>query len=280
MRLPAPDVYIVGFPCQPFSGAGQRHGFNSLGGRIFFEVLDVIKKTKPRAFLLENVVGLETIGNGECIKIILRLLRKMSTHNIYHQVLNTKDHGIPHNRPRCFFVGILKENDLGTFAFPDAIPCPDIQEFLDPRHGRPSFADLPPPSQGTARAKVVHCLRKLEDNGHDPFFEPWVIDCNASRDFGSMMSGMTPCLTRSRYQGHWLTSYGRRINTAEALRLQGHNDDLEPVVTERQLRMLLGNSMSLNVLERLFCRLLPAAGLTPQLLDSYAVRGHKRDLEC
>jgi DNA (cytosine-5)-methyltransferase 1 len=104
-RLPTPDVYIVGFPCQPFSGAGQRHGFDCLGGRIFFEVLDVIKKTKPRAFLLENVVGLETIGNGECIKIILRLLRKLSTHNIYHQVLNTKDHGIPHNRPRCFFRG-------------------------------------------------------------------------------------------------------------------------------------------------------------------------------
>jgi DNA (cytosine-5)-methyltransferase 1 len=279
-RLPTPDVYIVGFPCQPFSGAGQRQGFDCLGGRIFFKVLDVIKKTKPLAFLLENVGGLETIGNGECIKMILRSLRELGTYNIYHQVLNTKDHGIPHNRPRCFFVGILKENDLGTFAFPHAIPTPDIQEFLDPRQGRPSFADLPPPSQGIARANVLHFLRQLEDKGQDPFFEPWVIECDASQDFGKVMLGVTPCLTRSRYKGHWLASYGRRINTAEALRLQGHDDDLEPVVTERQFRMMLGNSMSLNVLERLLCRLLPAAGLTPPLLDSYEGRGHKRDLEC
>ncbi len=52
------------------------------------------------------------------------------------------------------------------------------------------------------------------------------------------------------------------------------------MVTERQVRMMLGESMSLNVLERLFVRLLPAARLTPQLLDAYAERGLKRDLDC
>ena len=96
--------------------------------------------------------------------------------------------------------------------------------------------------------------------GGDPFYEPWIMDCDGSPSFTKAFMGVSPCITRSRGQGHWLSCMGRRMNLKEVLRLQGFADSFENVVTERQLRLMLGNGMSLNVLERILCRLLPAAG--------------------
>ena len=269
--LPSADLYVVGFPCQLFSAAGLRQGFEGEGGRIFFRVLGVIKATLPKAFLLENVSGLRTINGGACFRKILSRLHKLTDFNIYHDVLNTKDHGVPQNRERCFFVGIRKDVDTGSFEFPEALPLADIRAFLDPREGRPSFADLPPRSQTTARANVQQTLVKLEAKGADPFFEPWVIDCDGTQSFTKAMKGVTPCITAARYKGHWVTSHGRRFNLQEAFRLQGFRIALPSAVSDSQMRHLLGNCMSLNVLRRIFCRLLPAAGLTPPLPDMDAM---------
>jgi site-specific DNA-cytosine methylase len=164
-------------------------------------------------------------------------------------------------------VGILLGHDNGSFAFPSPSPIVDIRQFLDRRHGRPSFADLPPAVQATARSNVLQALHTIEAAGRDPFHEPWIIDCDGSDDYTKAFPGLSPCITRARTNGHWLTSMGRRMSLQEVLRLQGFDDCFLNVVTERQLRMMLGNSMSLNVLERIFCRLLPAAGLSGPLLD-------------
>jgi site-specific DNA-cytosine methylase len=189
-QLPTPDVYIVGFPCQPFSGAGHRQGLSSPEGQIFFRVLEVIEQTRPRVFILENVSGMETTRNGDCVRQILRCLYDLGTHNIYHQLMNTKDHGVPQNRPRLYFVGILHQHDQGTFVFPPMIPLRDIRGFLDTRDRRPSYAELPPPSASTARNNVLHFLHQFDAQGKDPFFEPWVIECDASRDFAKAMLGV------------------------------------------------------------------------------------------
>jgi DNA (cytosine-5)-methyltransferase 1 len=266
-ELPQPDLYVVGFPCQPFSGAGNRLGFAGVGGAIFFKVLQTIRQTQPKAFLLENVDGLRSAAGGTCLDSIVESLLHLEIYNIYWQSLNTRDHGIPHNRVRIFFVGILRSHDNGCFAFPAASRPVDIRQFLDPRHGRPSFADLPPLSATTARDNVTRFLHEIEATGADPFFDPWIIDCDGSLAFAKAFPGVAPCITRSRYMGHWVTSMGRRMNLPEALRMQGFDDDFENPVSERQLRMMLGNGMSLNVLERIFCSLLPAAGLSGPLLD-------------
>jgi DNA (cytosine-5)-methyltransferase 1 len=265
--LQQPDLYIVGFPCQTFSGAGLRLGFAGAGGNIFFKVLETIRLTRPKAFLLENVEGLRFTDQGRCLESIVESLLLLGSYNIYWQVLNTKDHGIPHNRARVFFVGILRGNDNGSFSFPIPSPNVDIRQFLDRRQGRPSFADLPPASSITARGNVLEFLNRIEASGIDPFYEPWVIDCDGSPGFTKAFPGVSPCITRARHRGHWLTSMGRRMTLQEALRLQGFDDCFENPVSERQLRMMLGNAMSLNVLERIFCSLLPAAGLSGSLLD-------------
>jgi DNA (cytosine-5)-methyltransferase 1 len=267
--LPTPDLYVVGFPCQPFSGAGLRLGFEARQGTIFFEVLETIRLSRPRAFLLENVEGLRSADGGHCLDKITESLQALGTYNISWRVLNTKDHGIPHNRARIFFVGILRSSDDGSFSWPAPLPPADIMEFLDRRLGRPSYADLPTASQTTARANVLHLLEKIEMKGGDPFYEPWIMDCDGSPDFTKAFMGVSPCITRSRGQGHWLSCMGRRMNLKEVLRLQGFADSFENVVTERQLRLMLGNGMSLNVLERILCRLLPAAGLSGPLEDPF-----------
>ena len=129
------DLYVAGFPCQAFSTAGKRLGFNEARGTLFFNVAEFIKVNKPKAFILENVKGLVNHDAGKTFTTIIDILSngggtvngQMSIDNIdnglgyhiYYKVLNTKDYGIPQNRERIFIVGF---KDFRTFRFPKAIP--------------------------------------------------------------------------------------------------------------------------------------------------------------
>lgn len=262
---PQCDLYVAGFPCQPFSSAGQQRGFEDRRGKIFFNVLEYIQKQRPRVFVLENVSGLKSINKGEYFRAILESLEQLGDYNVSHKVLNTKDHGVPHNRHRLYIVGIRQDADRGTFNFPEPIPCPSIELFLDSRP-RVSVvaAGLPPKSQTTARGNVVSSLRKLKREGSDPLKEPYVIDCDSTAERAKSMLSVTPCITCGRRNGHWVTSRGRRLRKTEMMRLQGMNPSkFRKVVSEGQLGKQLGNTMSVNVLERLLARVLPAAGLVP-----------------
>jgi len=263
---PKADMYVAGFPCQPFSTAGLQQGFGDAKGRgeIFFQVRDYIEAQQPKVFVLENVSGLVKINGGEYFRAILQSLHDLGSYNIYHEILNTKEHGIPQSRRRVYIVGIAKASDRGTFAFPEPLEMPPIEAFLEPREGMPTRTDLPPRSQGTARANVMRALRELQKAGHDPLNETWVVDCDSSAGRSKWFKGVTPCMTCSRGAGHWITSRGRRMNKTEMLRLQGMitpKEGFQVVVSDAQLGKQIGNAMSCNVLERLFVRLLPAAGL-------------------
>ena len=257
------DLYIAGFPCQPFSMAGLRQGFAASNGNglLFFRILAYIRQAKPKAFLLENVSGLMSLLGGTCFMIIWQALLSLGNYNIAFQEMNTKEHGVPQNRPRIFFVGVRKDIDRGSFRFPDPLAsCPSIERFLDPRPRRPCFADLPPETSTIARDNVLSLLSSIGDQGHDPFNEPWVLDCDSSAGRAKGSCDISPCLTRSRAQGHWITNRGRRMKASEMLRLQGWFGGFVLNCSPLQLGQLLGNSMSVNVLQRIFCSLLPAIG--------------------
>jgi len=267
---PKADIYIAGFPCQSFSSAGKQQGFeDTLGrGQIFWYVRDYLQQQSPRVFVLENVKGLASTKGGGCLHAILDSLEGLGCYNIYHQLLNTKEHGIPQSRARMYFVGIKKSHDDKTFAFPAALPAdkrPSIEAFLDPRLGRPSRQDLPPKSSSTARKNVIQVLKDIErTKDSDPLKEPWIIDIDSSPHWANKSLGLMPCMTRSRGAGHWVTNRGRRVNKHEMMRLQGINPNTFKVaVSNTQLGRQIGNSMSVNILERLFCRILPAAQLVP-----------------
>merc|ERR550532_941765 len=176
--------------------------------------------------------------------------------------LDTKEHGVPQSRRRIYFVGIRKNCDDGSFAFPEPVPRPIIDLFLEPRKRGTTGTELPPPSQGTARANVRRALKEIKAQGLDALKETFIVDCDSSGPRMKYVRDVTPCLTCSRAGGHWVTSRQRRMTKAEMMRLQGMcPETFKVAVSSAQLGKQIGNAMSANVLERLFARALPAAGL-------------------
>ena len=109
--IPDFDILLAGFPCQPFSQAGLKKGFDDTRGTLFFWIEKILKIKKPNAFLLENVKHLKGHNNGSTLKTILSILRK----DYYvpdPQVLNAKDFGLPQNRQRIYIIGFLKNSAI------------------------------------------------------------------------------------------------------------------------------------------------------------------------
>ncbi len=101
------DVLCAGFPCQAFSIAGKRGGFEDTRGTLFFDVAEIIKRKQPKAFFLENVKGLFNHDKGKTNITILNVLRKDLGY-IFHdpQIINAKDFGVPQNRERVFMLAL------------------------------------------------------------------------------------------------------------------------------------------------------------------------------
>jgi DNA (cytosine-5)-methyltransferase 1 len=125
------DLYVAGFPCQAFSMAGKRKGFEDTRGTLFFNVAEFIKINQPKCFILENVKGLLSHDGGKTFQTIISLLTDNGGtangqmfipyfedglgYHVYYKVLNTKDFGIPQNRERIFIVGF---KEFREFRFP------------------------------------------------------------------------------------------------------------------------------------------------------------------
>ena len=100
------DMLLAGFPCQPFSYAGKRRGFVDTRGTLFFEIERILKKNKPKAFLLENVRGLTTHDNGRTFQTIVGKLEELG-YGVTYKLLNSSDFGVPQNRVRIYILGLL-----------------------------------------------------------------------------------------------------------------------------------------------------------------------------
>jgi DNA (cytosine-5)-methyltransferase 1 len=114
------DLLCAGFPCQAFSIAGKRGGFEDTRGTLFFDVAAIIKKHNPKAIFLENVKGLTTHDNGKTLKVILNTLNELG-YKVFSEIVNSKDFGVPQNRERIYIIGFSKKhfgNDI-SFSFPE-----------------------------------------------------------------------------------------------------------------------------------------------------------------
>jgi DNA (cytosine-5)-methyltransferase 1 len=105
--LPDFDFLCGGFPCQAFSIAGKRGGFDDTRGTLFFDIARILKEKHPRLFLLENVKGLLSHDNGNTFKTIISTLTELG-YDLQWQVLNSKNFGVPQNRERVFIIGHLR----------------------------------------------------------------------------------------------------------------------------------------------------------------------------
>lgn len=132
--IPDHDLLAAGFPCQAFSIAGKRGGFEDTRGTLFFDVARIIKEKRPRAFFLENVKGLLNHDRGKTIKVILNTLREDLGYFVPDpQIINAKDFGVPQNRERIFIVGFREDLNVSEFNYPEPIKDkkPTIVDILE-----------------------------------------------------------------------------------------------------------------------------------------------------
>ena len=126
-EIPDHDILCAGFPCQPFSQAGYKKGFNdgdkSERGNLFFCIIDILEAKKPAAYIIENVRHLLKHDNGRTFKIICEHLEQVG-YTINYKVLKASEYGLPQHRPRIFIVGFNKElvDTFWAFNFPLPIP--------------------------------------------------------------------------------------------------------------------------------------------------------------
>lgn len=116
------DIITAGFPCQAFSIAGYQKGFEDDRGSIFFDLMQIVQRIKPRVLFLENVKNLASHKNGATFEHILNLLKKQNYH-IKYQILNTCEYSeLPQNRERVYIVCFKNQNDYSNFSFPKKTP--------------------------------------------------------------------------------------------------------------------------------------------------------------
>ena len=134
--IPNFDILLAGFPCQAFSIAGRKGGFEDTRGTLFFDVANILKQKRPVAFLLENVKGLVMHKGGKTLATILGVLQDLGYH-VEWRVLNSKNFGVPQNRERIYIVG-FRQSCQG-FSFPQKNRHASLEKILESDPVSPKF---------------------------------------------------------------------------------------------------------------------------------------------
>ena len=237
-QLPVVDIYVCGFPCQSFSLMGKKRGTRDQRSNIMLHCIDVIKTKRPPVFILENVKNFKFIENGKPYRDLLNELIGIlypdgeSVYNVYPDIYNTKDYGIPQNRERIYIIGIAKSIQIRDFQKPNSVEMTELKNYI---------LDL---NKSESDVKNSNILRNLETISRktselaivtgDLFYFP--------------ILGCCPTLTRHCSQ-FFVNVVNRRILPQEALLLQGFRSNFIQVVSNNQLYKQVGNSMSVNVLK-------------------------------
>ena len=117
--IPDFDILAAGFPCQPFSHAGFKKGFNDSRGTLFHDIVRIIKKKRPAAFFLENVSHLFKHDDGKTFATIKRIIEDDLGYSFHYKIVRASDFNLPQHRPRLFMVGF--KNKKTRFEFPEPI---------------------------------------------------------------------------------------------------------------------------------------------------------------
>ena len=115
-QIPDFDILTGGFPCQPFSQAGLKKGFNETRGTLFFDIARILKEKQPKAFFIENVRGLLNHDDGKTFATIKNVIEQDLGYSFFYKIIFASDFGVPQHRPRLFMVGFKDKNI--KFQFP------------------------------------------------------------------------------------------------------------------------------------------------------------------
>jgi DNA (cytosine-5)-methyltransferase 1 len=241
--LPDFDLYVGGFPCQAFSIAGKRGGFDDTRGTLFFDVARLLKAKRPLHFVLENVKGLLSHDDGRTFKTIITTLAQLG-YRVEWQVLNSKDFGVPQNRERVFIVGHFG-GQCGHQIFPlgeDDEEYPALEQQQTQVTGTINSSMAKGGNRQDSKAGVlVGTLRTHKDG-------------NGFRKVRSGLAPTIPARAREDGSGQGVIKTGmqiRRLTPVECERLQGFPDNWTAVAntSDTQRYKTLGNAVTTNVVE-------------------------------
>ena len=263
------DILCAGFPCQPFSYAGLKEGFeDKTRGTLFFDICDILKKHRPRMFLLENVKGLVSHKNGETVRIILESLKELG-YFVHTKVLSSLDFGLPQKRERWYCVGFDKDID---FSFPEPKNTkPTLRDIVDQSDNNPSLKlsqfeleriDYHFAHVSAEQERVPHDNSKYKPNtkkgkygifsyqkpdGSLRFHVGDVAKTQIQEAFYACLDTYAPTIIAGRVPKMW--DMRRRLSILESKRLQGFPDDFLMPVSDIQAYKQLGNSVSVPIIQ-------------------------------
>lgn len=247
-NIPDADVLLAGFPCQPFSVAGYRKGFEDDRGSLFFETLRIIVQKKPKVVFLENVKNMVTHDHGNTFKVIREGLEQ-NGYYVKWKVLNAKDYGnIPQNRERIYIVGFLSKESYDLFEFPEKIELTNpLTKYID-------FKKKVDEKYYYTKEKNPTFYDELEKDivSQDTVYQ-W-----RRQYVRENKNGVVPTLTANMGMGGHnvpliLSDTGiRKLTPRETFNVQGYPTHYNlPKIADGQLYKQAGNSVVVSVIERI-----------------------------
>lgn len=255
--IPEFDICLAGFPCQAFSLAGQKKGFEddykgNCRGTLFFEVARICNVHRPIVIFCENVKGLVIHNRGRTFSIIKSTLEQIG-YNVYFRVLNSKDFGVPQNRERVYIVAFRKDIDSSDFCFPGPTDSEKKIRDITEEHPVSSKYYLSEIYLETLRRHKKRHESKGNGFGYEIRKEDDVAGAIVCGGMGrernliidKRQTDLTPV---THIKGKINTEGIRKMTPREWARLQGFPDEFKLSLADVHLYKQLGNSVTVPVI--------------------------------
>lgn len=250
------DVLCAGFPCQAFSLAGKRRGFEETRGTLFFDVAEILRRHQPKAFFLENVKGLAIHDKGKTLQTILNTLDEVGYIVPDPKIVNAMYFGVPQHRERIYIVGFRK--DLGItkedFNYPEQREV--TKHFIDIREESPVPARyyLSDTYIKTLRNHKARHAAKGNGFGYEIIPDDGIANAIVVGGMGrernlvidNRQTNLTPT---TRIKGEVNREGIRKMTPREWARLQGFPDDFRIVVADASAYKQFGNSVAVPAIQ-------------------------------
>ena len=246
------DLFVGGSPCQSFSISGKRAGFEDARGTLFYDYARLVKEAQPKVFIFENVPGLLSHDKGNTWKVISEIFDSLG-YVWQMRKLRAVDYGIPQNRSRVYVVGFRKDLVCGNFEFPKKQKLTKtVQDFLDKEvdksyyHGEKGFKWVTKEKSLEKRVSINESISRTQAANQqfnwcgDMVFRP-IEECEWAKNENDIYIG--------EFKGK--TGVCRKLTPMECLRLMGYDDNFKIVVPDKQMYRQSGNSIVVNVMERI-----------------------------
>lgn len=257
--IPAHDILLAGFPCQAFSLAGFKKGFEDARGTLFFDVARIAEFHKPKVIFCENVKNLISHDRGKTFKTIKRILEDLD-YKVFSKVLNSKNFGVPQNRERIYIVAFRNDIAPMNFKFPEASGNKvTIKDIMEDNEVSSKYYLSDVYLESLRRHKARH-----EKRGNGFGYEIRDLDDIA----GAIVCGgmgrernliiderLTDFAPKTHIKGSINKEYIRKMTPREWARLQGFPDTFKLPVADTHLYKQFGNSVTVPVIEAIAKRI-------------------------